>query len=70
MKPIFSLNMDTHTHTHKNFFSKAFAEKFKEAPPLIISQNQTAYDKNCISESSRLIADIVDCDKEISLATW
>ena len=70
MKPVFSLNMDTHTHTQKKIFSKAFAEKFKEASPLIISQNQTAYDKNCISESSRLIADIVDCDKEISLATW
>ena len=70
MKPVFSLNMDTHTHTHTQIFSKAFAEKFKEASPLIISQNQTAYDKNCISESSRLIADIVDCDKEISLATW
>ena len=50
------------THT-KN--SKAFAEKFKEALPSMMSQNQTAFVKNRISESSRLISDvIVVCDIE------
>lgn len=46
--------------------SKVFAEKFKEALPSMMSQNQTAFIKNrCISESSRLISDvIVVCDIE------
>ena len=49
--------------THKKN-SKAFAEKFKEALPSMMSQNQTAFVKNrCVSESSRLISDIiVVCD--------
>ena len=53
------LNVDT------KVISKAFAEKLKETLPLIISQNQRAYVKNRVSESGRLIADIIDAfDKE------
>ena len=46
--------------------SKGFAEKLKEALLSIISENQTAYVKNrCISESIRLIADIIGvCNKQ------
>ena len=45
--------------------SNAFAEKRKEILPFIISLNKTSSIKNlCISESNRLIADVIDiCDK-------
>lgn len=41
-------------------------EKLKEILPFIICLNKTSSIKNwCISESSRLIADIIDiCDKK------
>ena len=48
------LNVDT------KVISKAFAEKLKETLPLIISQNQRACVKNCVSESGRLIADTIN----------
>ena len=47
--------------------SKAFARKLKPILLSIISSNQTAYvKKSCISESGRLISDIIEiCGKEI-----
>ena len=52
------LNVDT------KILSKPLAEKLKHALPELISSNQTAYVKNRrISESRRLIADVIDmCD--------
>ena len=41
--------------------SKAFAAKPKRTLPSIISSNQTAYvERRCISESGRLISDIIE----------
>ena len=44
--------------------SKSLAEKLKSAFPELISSNQTAYVKNrCITESGRLISDVIEmCD--------
>ena len=44
--------------------SKSFAEKLKHVLPELIPSNQTAYVKNrCISESGRLISDVIEmCD--------
>ena len=51
--PISLLNVDT------KILSKAFAAKLKPILPSIISSNQTAYvEKQCISESGRLVSDI------------
>ena len=54
------LNVDT------KILSKALAAKLKPVLPSIISSNQTAYvEKRCISESGRLISDIIEiCEKE------
>ena len=59
-KPISLLNIDT------KIISKAFAIKRKPILHSIISSNQTAYVENrCISESGRLISDIIEiCGKE------
>ena len=48
----------------QNILSKSLAEKLKSALPELISSNQTAYVKNrCISESGRLISDVIEmCD--------
>lgn len=58
-RPVSSLYVDA---TKK---SNALVEKLKEILPFIISQNENASIKiRCISESSRLITDIIDiCDK-------
>ena len=54
-RPISLLNVDT------KMISEAFAEKLKETLSLLISQIQRAYAKNIfVSESDRLIADIID----------
>ena len=52
------LNVDT------KILSKSLAEKLKNVLPKIISSNQTAYVKNrCMSESGRLISDVIEtCD--------
>ena len=44
--------------------SKSLAEKLKNVLPELISSNQIAYVKNrCISESGRLISDVIEmCD--------
>ena len=57
-RPVSLLNVDTKIH------SKSLAEKLKNALPELISSNQTAYVKNrCISESGRLISDVIEmCD--------
>ena len=57
-RPISLLNVDT------KILSKSLAEKLKSALPELISSNQTAYVKNrCISESGRLISDVIEmCD--------
>ena len=59
-RPISLLNVDT-----KNIL-KALAAKLKQVLPTIISSNQTAYvNKRCISESGRLISDIIEvCGKK------
>ena len=59
-RPISLLNIDT------KIISKAFAIKRKPILHSIISSNQTAYVENrCISESGRLISDIIEiCGKE------
>ena len=59
-RPISLLNVDI------KILSKAFAAKLKPILPSIISSNQTAYvEKRCISESGRLISDIIEvCGKE------
>ena len=61
LRPISLLNIDT-----KKIISKAFPAKRKAILPYNISSNQTAYvEKRCISESGRLISDIMEiCDKE------
>ena len=58
--PISLLNVDT------KIISKALAAKLKKVLSTIISANQTAYvNKQCISESGRLISDIIEvCEKE------
>ena len=57
-QPISLLNVDT------KILSKSLAEKLKNVLPELISSNQTAYVKNrCISESGRLISDVIEmCD--------
>ena len=57
-RPISLLNVDT------KILSKSHAEKWKSALPELISSNQTAYVKNrCISESGRLVSDVIEmCD--------
>ena len=57
-RPISLLNVDT------KILSKSLAEKLKIAFPELISSNQTAYIKNrCITESGRLISDVIEmCD--------
>ena len=57
-RPISLLNVDT------KILSKSLAEKLKSALPELISSNQTAYVQNrCISESGRLISDVIEmCD--------
>ena len=57
-RPISLVNVDT------KILSKSLAEKLKSALPELISSNQTAYVKNrCISESGRLISDVIEmCD--------
>ena len=57
-RPISLLNVDT------KILSKSLAEKLKHVLPELISSNQTAYVKNrCISESGRLISDVIEmCD--------
>ena len=59
-RPISFLNVDT------KILSKALAAKLKPVLPSIISSNQTTYvEKRCISESGRLISDIIEiCEKE------
>ena len=53
-KPISLLNVDT------KILSKVFSGKLKPILPSIISSNQSAYvEKRCISESGRLISDII-----------
>ena len=46
--------------------SKALTTKLKKTLPTIISSNRTAYvNKRCISESGRLISDIIEvCEKK------
>ena len=54
-RPISLLNVDT------KILSKSLAEKLKHVLLELISSNQTAYAKNrCISESSRLIYDVIE----------
>ena len=54
-RPISLLNVDT------KIISKALAAKLKKVLPTIVSSNQTAYvNKRCISESERLISDIIE----------
>ena len=57
-QPISLLNVDT------KILSKSLAEKLKNVLSELISSNQTAYvKKRCISESSRLISDVIEmCD--------
>ena len=59
-RPISLFNIDT------KIISKAFAAKPKPILPSIISSNQTAYvDNRCISDSGRLISDIMEiCGKK------
>ena len=59
-RPISLLNIDS------KIISKAFAVKLKPILLTIIPSNQTAYVENrCISESGRLISDIIEiCGKE------
>ena len=53
--PISSLNVDI------KILSRSFAEKLKHCLHELISSNQTAYVKNwCISESGRLISDVIE----------
>ena len=53
-RPISLLNVDT------KIISKVLAAKLKNVLPAIISPNQTAYvNKRFISESERLISDII-----------
>ena len=59
-RPISLLNVDV------KIVSKALASRLKEILPSLVSSEQTAYVKNrIISESGRLISDIIDiCDKQ------
>ena len=59
-RPISLLNVDT------KITSKALTTKPKKVLPTIISSNQTAHvNKRCISESGRLISDIIEvCEKQ------
>ena len=59
-RPISLLNVDT------KIISKVLAAKLRKVLPTIISSNQTAYvNKRCISESGRLISDIIEvCEKQ------
>ena len=59
-RPISLFNVDT------KIISKVLAAKLKNVHPAIISPNQTAYvNKRCISESERLISDIIEvCEKQ------
>ena len=51
-------------HVNTKIRSKSLAEKSKNVLPELISSNQAAYVKNrCISESGRLISDVIEmCD--------
>ena len=54
-RPILLLNVDT------KILSESLAEKLKHVLPELISSNQTAYAKNrYISESGRLISDVIE----------
>ena len=54
-RPISLLNVDT------KVLSKSLAEKLKHVFPELISSDQTVYVKNrCISESDRLISDVIE----------
>ena len=57
-RPISLLNADT------KILSKSLAEKFKNVLPELLSSNQITYVKNrCISQSGRLISDVIEmCD--------
>ena len=59
-RPISLLNVDT------KIISKALAAKLKNVLPTIIFSNQTAYvNKRCISESGRLVSDVIEvCEKQ------
>ena len=59
-RPIWLLNVDT------KILSKAFAAKVEPILPSITSSNQTPYvEKRCVSESGRLISDIIEiCSNE------
>ena len=53
-QPILLLKVDT------KILSQSFAEQLKHVLPKLIFSNQTAYVKNrCISESSRLISNVI-----------
>ena len=54
-RPVSLLNVDTKT------LSKSLTEKLKHVLPKLISSNQRTYVKNrCISESGRLISDVIE----------
>ena len=53
-RPISLLKVDV------KLISKALAECLKNALPKIISSNQNAYVKRCISEGGKLISDLLE----------